>query len=209
MESRRYRTGHSRSNSANLFRGEQDYPPADRPPSHLVTPTAQIGLGPSNRNRHAAASHVHDDHHGHHHHHHPAHPHAHGHPHSKQAREGPTPFDDDGDNSGVDYEMIARDANGGYGDNFEIPHRMLRIIMPELFEHLNESYNEPHLMESVNFSSRYTSQDGDRMRQRLDIETVKALNKQRVASLDDDAWMYEQEEDPNPTRHKKQLYQSR
>ncbi|EWC45082.1 hypothetical protein DRE_06221 [Drechslerella stenobrocha 248] len=196
---RRYRSSHSRSNS--LFRADQDYPANERP-STLVTPTAQIGLGGSSRGRHAhPAPHVHEHHHGHHGHHH--------HHHNKQGREGPTPFDDDGDNSSVDNEMIQRDANGGYGDNFEIPHRMLRIIMPELFEHLNESYNEPHLMESVNFSSRYTSEEGDRPRQRPDLETIMSLNKQRVASLADDAWMYEAEEDPNSTRHKKQLYQSR
>ncbi|KAF3926026.1 hypothetical protein ABW20_dc0108327 [Dactylellina cionopaga] len=195
QDSRRYRSGHShsRSNSANLL----DYSSNERPPSHMVTPTSQISSG---RSRHAPTHHEpHHGHHGHHHHHH------------KQAREGPTPFDDDGDsNSSVDTEVIQRDTNGGYGDNFEIPHRMLRIIMPELFEHLNESsYNEHHLTESVNYSSRYTSQESERPRQRLDLESIKALNKQRVTSLADDAWMYEVEEDPNPIRYRRQLYQSR
>ncbi|KAK6534714.1 hypothetical protein TWF281_006016 [Arthrobotrys megalospora] len=195
MESRRYRSGHSRSNSANML----DYS-TDRhtQANHTVTPTAQITT-----NRRGVSQL--DNHHGggHHHHHH----HHHHHNHRERAREGPTPFfDDDGDNAATDNEAIVRDANGGYGENFEIPHRMLRIIMPELFEHLNEGYAEPHLTESVNFSSRYSSQENERPRQRLDIETVKALNKQRVASLADDAWMYEAEEDPNPTRHKKQLY---
>ncbi|RVD88121.1 uncharacterized protein DFL_002317 [Arthrobotrys flagrans] len=207
MESRRYRSGHSRSNSANI----PDYSTSDRHshPSQAhatVTPTAQIA---TNRrgvsqldNHHGGGGGGGGGHHYHHHHHH-----HHHHNHRERTREGPTPFfDDDGDNAATDNEAIVRDANGGYGENFEIPHRMLRIIMPELFEHLNEGYGEPHLAEPVNFSSRYSAQENERPRQRLDIETVKALNKQRVASLADDAWMYEAEEDPNLTRHRKQLY---
>ncbi|EPS45683.1 hypothetical protein H072_319, partial [Dactylellina haptotyla CBS 200.50] len=130
MDGRRYRSGHSRSNSTNIL----DYSSNDRSPGHMVTPTAQIQIGTS-RGRHAPGVHEQQQqHHGHHGHagHHP-----HPHHHHKQPREGPTPFDDDGDNSSVDSEVIQRDANGSYGDNFEIPHRMLRIIMPELFEHLN------------------------------------------------------------------------
>ncbi|KAK6541632.1 hypothetical protein TWF694_007431 [Orbilia ellipsospora] len=208
MDGRRFRNGHSRANSASVV---LDYSSTtDRQTSHIVTPTAQIGPSGRNTRHHDPPPHL-PHHHGHHHHH--ANNHVHGHPPyiHKQAipREGPTPFDDDGDTSSVDSEIIQRDANGSYGDNFEIPHRMLRIIMPELFEHLNEAYNEPHLTESVNFSSRYAHEECEKPRHRIDLNAVRALNKARVASIADDAWMYEAEEDPNPARWRRQLYQSR
>src|SRR4051794_14370435 len=120
MESHRYRhtASHSRNPpSSQFFQNDQEYNSNDHQSSNLVTPTSQITGG---RSRHAG----HHDHHHHHHHHY----------HHHRSREGPTPFDDDGDNSGTDNDAIQRDLNGGFGDYFEIPHRMLRIIMPELFE---------------------------------------------------------------------------
>ncbi|KAF3935669.1 hypothetical protein ABW19_dt0206717 [Dactylella cylindrospora] len=204
MEARRYRqTGghHSRSNSY------QDYSSTatERPPSSMVTPTNQINSG---RSRHAPPPppppQPHLDHHataGHHHHHH-----YHHHHHHKQSREV---FDDDEDNNSADNDVIQRDPNGGFGDNFEIPYRMLRMIMPEIFEHLDEVHNDQYLAEAASYSNRYTAQDPERVKPRLDIDTVRALNKQRVASLAEDAWIFESEEDPNLVRPRKQLYQPR
>ncbi|KAF3925059.1 hypothetical protein AA313_de0206923 [Arthrobotrys entomopaga] len=195
MDGRRFRGGHSRANSASVV---LDYSSTtDRQTSHIVTPTAQIGPSSRSTRHHDPPPHIphHHGHHGHHHHHRND---SHAHPpyiHKQQAqREGPTPFDDDGDTSSVDSEIIHRDANGSYGDNFEIPH---------------QAYNEPHLTESVNFSSRYAHEDIEKPRQRIDLDAVRALNKARVASIADDAWMYEAEEDPNPARWRRQLYQPR